>query len=265
MFVAQNDAGKGTVTRHKLYSNFTNMTTPILNIDTKEAAQVVYTGGIVNGLTVNELLGVLLVADTTGKKITAYEYDEAILKHLNKTAPFLKPLVQDAKEASDVFSVAVYKDKEVVWGNHANGKTNGAVIISSNTTDPKTYKALTKDIDGVVSVVSEGSAIYYVDTTSKVYRARHHDGKFEIDMVHDKVPKIRQIAVLDKYIYMSDNTGFKVLKTSTDLATKGYQLNSTVIDVAKIDVKAFTIFRAGAHYLTTMFGTLFLIVSLTFF
>ena len=124
---------------------------------------------------------------------------------------------------NDVYGVAIYKDKEVVWGNHANGKTNGAVVIASNIKDKNTYKPLTKAIDGVSALVSEKNSIYYVDaTSSKLYRAKHHDGKFEIDMIHDKLAKINAIQVLDKYLYINDAVGLHVLKTSNDKATKGY-------------------------------------------
>lgn len=58
-------------------------------------------------------------------------------------------------------------------GNSKNGKTNGAIVISSNTKDPKTYKALTKEIDGVKALTSEANSIYYADNTNKVYRAKH--------------------------------------------------------------------------------------------
>jgi len=44
----------------------------------------VYNGGLVHGITVNELIGVLLIADTTNKVIEAYEYDTDVLKKLNK-------------------------------------------------------------------------------------------------------------------------------------------------------------------------------------
>jgi len=44
---------------------------------------------------VNELLGVLLIADTTNKLIVAYEYDETIIKALNQTAPFKQTLVSN--------------------------------------------------------------------------------------------------------------------------------------------------------------------------
>ena len=84
-------------------------------------------------------------------------------------------------------------------------------------------------------------------------------------MVHDKLQQIRHIGVLDKYIYVNDVTGFRVLKTSTDKATKGYQINSQPIDVNKINVRTFTIFKAGAYYLTAMFGAILFIVSLTLF
>ena len=59
-----------------------------MTIDTKEAAQIVYTGGAIHGITVNELLGVLLVADSKNNLISAYEYDTAVLAKLNKTAPY---------------------------------------------------------------------------------------------------------------------------------------------------------------------------------
>ena len=45
-------------------------------------------------------------------------------------------------------------------------------------------------------------------------------------MVHDKIAKIKQISVLDKYIYVADPVGLHVLKTSTDKATKGYQIKA---------------------------------------
>ena len=82
LFVNQNDktAGTGTVTSYKLHTNFTNTSDPIVTIDDKEKSVVVYKGGVINGLVVSELLGVLLIADSTHKKITAYEYDLTILK-----------------------------------------------------------------------------------------------------------------------------------------------------------------------------------------
>lgn len=163
LFVNQNNpaSGKSTVTRHKLFTNFTDVANPIVLIDPKEAAQLIYQGGQIHGMTVNELLGVLLIADSYSKVISAYEYDEAILKKLNHTAPYVIELVKGVPEVSELYGVAVYKNKEVVWGNHIDGKENGAVVIASNTQDPKTYKALTKDIEGVSSIVAEGSSIYY--------------------------------------------------------------------------------------------------------
>lgn len=74
-----------------------------------------------------------MVADNTNKQIVAYEYDGQIIKKMNKTAPFQTTLVKGVPQVNDVWGVAVYKDKEVVWGNHANGQTEGAVNIASNT------------------------------------------------------------------------------------------------------------------------------------
>jgi hypothetical protein len=72
--------------------------------------------------------------------------------------------------------------------------------------------------------VTEKNAIYFTDSTnSKVYRAKHHDGKFAIDLIRDKLLHVNQIQVLDKYLYYADSTGLHVLKTSKDKATKGYQ------------------------------------------
>ena len=160
----------------------------------------------------------------------------------------------------------MYKDKDVVWGNSKNGKTNGAVVISSNTKDPKTYKPLVTDIDGVKGLASEANLIYYVDTANKIHRAKHTEGKFVIDVVHEKIANIQNIAVLDKYIYINDPTGIRVLKTSSDKSTKGYAAEAKQLHLGKIDnVQAFTIFRAGAYYLSAMFGTLIMVVSLTFF
>lgn len=193
VFLAQNTGATGVVTKYKLFTNFTNATDPIVNIDIKEAPVVAYTGGSIHGMQVNELLGVLVLADSSNHKIVAYEYDTDVIKKLNKTGPYVQELVKGVPEVSDLWGVAVYKDKEVVWGNHANGKKNGAVVIASNTADPKTYTSLSKDIDGIGSLVSESNAIYYVDTNSKIYRAKHHNGKFEIDMVHDKISKIKSI------------------------------------------------------------------------
>lgn len=85
-------------------------------------------------------------------------------------------------------------------------------------------------------------------------------------MVHDKITGLTQIGVLDKYLYGVNSTGIYVLKTSTDKATKGYQLLPQQIDIGKINnVQAFTIFKAGAYYVTAVFGTLLMIVSLSFF
>jgi len=131
-------------------------------------------------------------------------------------------LIKGGTYVNDPWGVAVYKDKDVVWGQHSKGKENGAVILATNTQDTKTYLTLENGIDGIQSLASEYSAIYYTDLASKIYRAKHNNGKFEIDMVHDKIPGISQIGVLDKYLYAANSTGLYVLKTSSDKATKGY-------------------------------------------
>lgn len=168
---------------------------------------------------------------------------------------------------SNVFGVAVYKDKQVVWSNRAYGKTNGALLIASNVMDPSSYKVLVDNTNNVSSVVSEGSSIYYVDAAaSKIYRAKHHDGKFEIDMINSHPTKIYHIQVLDKYIYIADPSGLHVLKTSNDKSTKGYRANLMDIDLGAIKPVTFALFRTGAQYIATaVFGALLTISSLTLF
>lgn len=102
MFINQNNAGVGTVSRYSLFTNFTDAAHPVVNIDAKVAPLVVYTGGAITGITINELLGLLVIADGKGKSITAYEYDDAVLKKLNKTAPYSQVLVQNSVQASNL-------------------------------------------------------------------------------------------------------------------------------------------------------------------
>lgn len=180
---------------------------------------------MINGMVVNELLGVLLIADTSNKKIAAYEYDVSILKRLNKTAAYVQDLIKGVPETNNVYGVAVYKDKQVVWSSYAKveGKATGSLYIASNTQDPKSYKALVNNTGGVTSVVSEKSSIYFLDpTNSRLYRAKHHDGKFEVDIINSNLNKIYQIQVLDKFLYVVNADGLSVLRTTSDKSTKGY-------------------------------------------
>ena len=79
------------------------------------------------------------------------------------------------------------------------------------------YTPIIKTIDGVSALTSEKNNIYFADvSSSKLYRAKHHDKKFEIDVIHDKLAKIHAIQALDKYLYIVDAVGLHVLKTSND-------------------------------------------------
>ena len=95
------------MTKYKLFTNFTNPKNPV-TIDVKVPSAVVYTGGLIHGITVSELIGALLIADTTNKKITAYIYDPAYLKTQKKTAPYLHDVIKSATKAVDLSGVAVF-------------------------------------------------------------------------------------------------------------------------------------------------------------
>ena len=92
-----------------------------MKVENPDAGTVVYTGGLIHGLTVSELIGALFIVDSTNKKITSYEYDPAVLQVQKQTAPYLKDVIQKTAHANDVYGVSIYKEKQLVWGNHANG------------------------------------------------------------------------------------------------------------------------------------------------
>ena len=58
-----------------------------MTVDTANTT-IAYTGGKITGLAVDDIKGILFIADAGSTQIVIYEYDEEIIKKNNKTEAY---------------------------------------------------------------------------------------------------------------------------------------------------------------------------------
>ena len=108
----------------------------------------------------------------------------------------------------------------------------------------------------------EEQAMYYITDTNLVYRAKNRSGKITEDQIPTSLTAPTSIAVLDKFLYLTDSVhGLVVLKTANN--TLGYNTTAKKMDVGNYtNVRFVTVFRSGAmYYASAMFASIIVIIS----